>query len=414
MADKQTSSFLRFAAIFALVYLGTQLATNYFFPDKPDVSTNGRILLSVSDNNVSQGNAPIVTIENQTASGFALAQRCPLPPFEVYRSPETEPLTATGTSLPCEYQTSVEPGSKLKIDLAPWKYALFNQVGTYELRLATTTQAPTQPDQDDQGVSTVTFQIGDVGFITKLFRTFVTKPLLNLLVFIASLLPDHNLGWSIIILTVLVKLLLFIPTQHALEGQKKLQELQPKLEELKKKHKNDPQALNKETLALWKKEKVNPFQSCLPMLLQFPVLIGLFYVIRDGSHLALSRHLIYPMYDHLTWTFNPLFLGLNLLLPSSILFPPLLAATQFIQLKLSFLIARKKKGGKEEIIDVTEEKPKSEVDQAQQMQQRMMLYGLPIMIAVFAFQFPAAVSLYWLVSTLFAIGQQVIVNRKHF
>jgi YidC/Oxa1 family membrane protein insertase len=224
-----------------------------------------------------------------------------------------------------------------------------------------------------------------------------------LLIFIASLLPGYNLGLAIIILTLVVKLLLFFPTQHAMEGQRKMQLLQPKLQDIKKQWAGDLQKQNEETMKLWREHRINPFSSCLPILLQFPVLIGLFYVIRDGSVLELSRHLIYPFYAHLDWQFGHAFLWWNLTKPDMLFFPAFLVILQFFQMKLSFHFA-KKKGKKQE---------KKEEASPMEMQQKMMLYVLPFMIGFFALKFPVAVSLYWGVSTLFAIGQQLIVNREH-
>ena len=227
---------------------------------------------------------------------------------------------------------------------------------------------------------------------------------MNLLILVASILPDHNLGIGIIILTLLVKLLLFIPTQHALEGQKKMQLLQPKLEAVKKQYKDNPTKMQEETMKLWKEHKVNPLQSCLPILIQFPVLIGLFYVIRDNVNLSMSHDLIYPVYQHLSWTFGTNFLGLDLTKPNVWIFPPLLVVLQFFQMKLSFMIADKKK--EKQIV-------KAEAATGMETQQKVMLYVLPFMIGFFALKFPTAVALYWGISTLFAIGQQVIVNREH-
>ena len=166
--------------------------------------------------------------------------------------------------------------------------------------------------------------------------------------------------------------------------------------------------LQAETMKLWKEHKVNPFQSCLPMLVQFPILIGLFYVIRDGSILELSRHLIYPTYQDLSWSFDTNFFGLDLVKPNWVFMPIFLAVAQYIQMKLSFAINDKKKA--KQIVVEMEKAPATD---PMKMQQNMMLYGLPLMIGFFAIQFPAAVSLYWGVSTLFAIGQQLIVNREH-
>ena len=134
-----------------------------------------------------------------------------------------------------------------------------------------------------------------------------------------------------------------------------------------------------------------------------PVLIGVFYTVRTGL-LWRSRSTSSILYQHIDWTFGTTFLGLNLLESNAYLFAPLLVIMQFIQMKLTFAAAKKKRE--------QSGKPASTGDASQQLQQKMMLYGLPLMIGVFAFQFPAAVSLYWGVSTLFAIGQQMVVNRE--
>ncbi len=144
----------------------------------------------------------------------------------------------------------------------------------------------------------------------------------------------------------------------------------------------------------------------MPLLLQFPVLIGLFHVIRDTQDLALSTHLLYGYFADIDWTFDQFFLGLDLTLSYAWFFAPLLVIMQFIQMKLTFYIADKKKAKK---IDEAVHQP----DNPQDMQQKVMLYVLPLMIGFFAFQVPSAVSLYWGISTLFAIGQQLIVNREH-
>jgi YidC/Oxa1 family membrane protein insertase len=164
-------------------------------------------------------------------------------------------------------------------------------------------------------------------------------------------------------------------------------------------------------MKLWKEHKINPLQSCLPLLLQFPVLIGLFYVIKEGSVLEGSRHLIYPAFQHVDWMFETMFLGLDLTKPSLWIFPPLLVVLQFLQMKLSFYVADKKKA--KQIEKIEHGGVKTAEKTAQDVQQKVMQYALPLLIGFFALRFPAAVAVYWGVSTLFAIGQQIIVNREH-
>jgi len=409
---KKRGNLLEFIAIFAIVYLLTQFAFRTFLPQKNAQNGAQSIELKSASAKVKGDHDAILTLENKTQGVLTLPNRCPMPPVEVYRvegsgsGEAVLPFTTTETALPCTPLTSVPAGKKVTINLAAWKYSLISTLGTYELRL------PAEATLTGTGGTVVApsaktrITLVAPGGVTKLFRAFNTKPFLNFLIFIASILPNHSLGIAIIVLTLLVKFLLFIPTQHALEGQKKMQKAQPLLDEIRRRFKEDPKRMQEETMKVWKEHKINPFQSCLPTLVQLPVLIGLFYVIRDGSVLATSRHLIYEPYLHLAWTFNTQFIGFDLLKPSVFVFPPLLVLLQFLQMKLTFAINDRKKKAQQA------DKPQPAADSSQKMQQNMMLYGLPLMIGVFAYQFPAAVSLYWGVSTLFAIGQQIIVNRE--
>ena len=412
LPEKKSTSVVRFALIFLLVYMGTNLLVRQFMPQKaaPGQDVQQGIIVRPVDATVKGDHHPIISIRNDTEKNIVLKDTCPMPPFAVFKieGEERIQLKTEETTQQCQPLTEILAGENIQYSLAPWKYSLFDERASYEVVLS---------PQGGKAVK-ATFVIYEPGTATHIFRKFITKPMLNFLIFIASLLPGYNLGVAIIILTIIVKLILFIPTQHALEGQKKLQLIQPKIEEIRRKFKDDPKRLNQETLQLWKKEKINPFQSCFPILLQFPFLIGLFYVIRDGSTLELSRHLLYGPYQDLAWDFGKNFLWFDLTKPSIYIFPPLLVILQFVQMRLSFAIAdRKKKASDKKIVDVTPNKKKKAKEEdsanAQQTQQKVMMYGLPFMIGFFALKFPAAVSLYWGISTLFAIGQQIVVNREH-
>ncbi|MBI1934292.1 membrane protein insertase YidC, partial [Candidatus Peregrinibacteria bacterium] len=408
MPDQRSKSrLLEFLLIFAIVYLVSQTIMRFVMPKQsPPEAGIGSVALKPVDATVRGGHHPIILLRNHQRENLRLPDRCPMPPVDVFfvESPGTADerkklLVTKETVRTCVPLTVVAAGSDVQIDLAPWKYSLFAEEGTYEVRLP----VDLKDAEGKEWTASARFALYAPGPMVKAFRTFVTKPFLNFLILSASLLPDHNLGIAIIVLTLLVKIFLFFPTQHAMEGQRKMQLLQPKLEALKKQCAGDSTRLHQETMKLWKEHKVNPLQSFLPMVIQFPILIGLFYVIQDGVHLEISRHLLYPMYRDLPWAFGTRFLFFDLTRPDWYVFPVLLVALQFLQMKLSFAQARKKavKEGKE-----------SPPSKEQATQQRIMLYALPVMVGVFAFQFPAAVSLYWGVSTLFAIGQQMIVNRE--
>lgn len=410
-----------FLVVFALVYLGSQFIFTYIFPSEtPEAALP--VVISMQDSTLRLGASPILVIKNNTASPLTIPDRCPEPVVDVFIVEEGNKLreiTSVDTVIPCEKVEPIAAGKQGTVSLAAWKESTFSTAGLYEVELpintgtgaveqgsGATISGGSEASQYREGIIT-RFTISEPGFFTKMFRAFITKPLLNAIIFIASITPGYNLGVAIIILTLAVKLLLFIPTQHALEGQKKMQLLQPKFEAIRKRYKDDPKTMQAETMKIWKENKVNPFQSCLPLLVQFPILIGLFYVIRDGVHLELSKHLIYPMYQDLDWTFGTDFLGLDLTQPYVWIFPPLLVVLQFFQMKLSFHISDKKKAKE------LEKKVTPAVDTPQEMQQRIMTYALPLIIGFFAIQYPSALSLYWGISTIFAIVQQLIVNREH-
>lgn len=407
----QSKRLLEFAVMFAALYLLSSLLLRTFFPQEFSGQQEVRaLLLRPVDATVRLGHHPVFLLRSSLQEDLQLPDRCPAPPLDIYRvnhggtSGEIlTPLTASDPVLPCKSITRIPGGLEVTIDLGPWKYPLFASTGVFEARLPVSVSASA-----DGEVVKARFAMHEAGIVVQLFRVFVTKPLLNTLVFLASILPGYSLGGSIILLTLLVKLLLYFPTQRSLEGQRRMQALQPKTQELRKKYGEDPKRLQEETMKLWKEHGVNPVQSCLPMLLQFPVLIGIFFVIRDGVPLELSQHLLYEVYQDLPWRFGTDFMAIDLTVPNIVIMPLSLAFLQFVQMKLSFHFAKEKMKGKEKSVGGEKILGRD----PQELQQQVMLYALPLMVGFFAIQFPAAISLYWGMSTLFAIGQQIVVNRK--
>lgn len=410
--QKSKVSPLEFIATFLVLFFVVNAALKYFFPQQfGGQQASPVVTLSAQSSSFSQGNDPIIIIRNDTDQDLPLPKRCPQPPFFVayiaYTSDGSEDrsdLMANQSVLPCVELTFVKAHTSLAVSMAGWKYALFQRTGTYEASI----DLPAKFVGHGTGSHLATsFSMVEPGVFTKIFRTFVTKPLFNSLVFIASYMPGHNLGLAILVLTILVKLLLLVPNQHALEGQKKLQQLQPRLDELKKKYPGDAKRVQEETMRIWKEMKINPLQSCLPTLLQFPILIGLFFVIKNGVSIETSQHLLYSFYNHLPSPFfSYTFAGLDLLKPNIFLFPPLLILLQFLQMKM---MMKKKQKPKDEIAP----KPAGKGSWIPELdQQTIMTYALPLMIGFFALKFPSAVSLYWAVSTLFSIGQQAYVMKE--
>jgi YidC/Oxa1 family membrane protein insertase len=217
--------------------------------------------------------------------------------------------------------------------------------------------------------------------IRSFLTTVVYEPIYNLFVALLTFLPGHSLGWAILIITLIVRLILLVPQHHMLESQKKLQVIQPKIKELQKKYKDDQSKLGMEMLELYKKEKVNPMGSCLPLLIQMPILIGLYWVISGISDSSNFYHL----YDFFK-TFDPAridahFLGLDLLQIGgkiAIVFGLALAILQYIQAKLSFAYQPPIKKEEKKIEKKEGEMPEMALDP--EMMKKMMLYIFPVMI----------------------------------
>ncbi|MFH0804785.1 MAG: YidC/Oxa1 family membrane protein insertase [Patescibacteria group bacterium] len=243
--------------------------------------------------------------------------------------------------------------------------------------------------------------------IGDLFNTILFQPLFNALVFIYQYIP--NIGVAIILLTIAIKFVLYLPSQSSIRSQRRLQETQPKLQALQAKYKGNKEELGKQLMKFYKDNKVNPFSSCLPLLIQLPILIALYQAFfavaqTDPTTHILAANQLERLYEPLrnlfaTHPIDPTFLGFfDLSKKGNWLFALLAGAAQFWQSRM--LMANqppKVPGSKDEGMTAGINK--------------QMMYFMPVLTVVFGLQFPAGLTLYWLVSTLFTVGQQYIAFR---
>ena len=231
-----------------------------------------------------------------------------------------------------------------------------------------------------------------------MFTTIFYQPILNLLVFLYDIIPGNDLGVAIIALTVIIKLVLLPLSKKALKSQKALQDLQPKMEELKKKYGKNKEEMGKAMMALYRDNKVNPFSSCLPLLIQLPFLFAVFKVFRSGLGNG-SLDLVYSFVPRPEVIDTISFFGLLDLSQSSVLLAISAGLAQFWQSKmlLTKKPAIKSPGAKDESMAA--------------MMNKQMLYMMPVITVVFAMQFESGLALYWLVNTLLTIVQQFYLFR---
>lgn len=257
--------------------------------------------------------------------------------------------------------------------------------------------------------------IGDI------FNTFFFGPVLNLLVGIYQALHFLHLpgafGFAIIILTILIRLLVWPIMTSQLKSAQKMAELKPHLDALKEKHKNDKKAFAAAQMALYKEHGVNPAGGCLPSLIQIPIIIALYQTIfaffSDGQGLVRINEALYFSSWHLTSSPNLSFFGLNLAtkpsqfpLSTLLLIPIITALLQFIQSKMMA-----PKPIKEYLSDSPKEKKeKEDVASSMSAVQGQMVYMLPVMIGYFAFQFPIGLAIYWNTFTILGIIQQYLIS----
>jgi len=227
-----------------------------------------------------------------------------------------------------------------------------------------------------------------------LFNTVLYQPLFNLLIFFYNLIPD--IGISIILLTLVVKAILWPLSHKGLKSQKALQDLQPKMDALKEKHKGDKEKLGQEMMSLYKREKINPLSSCLPLLIQLPVIIAVFRVFRVGLT-DTNFDLLYSFVSN-PGSLNSMMLGIIDLAKPQIILAILAGAAQFWH---SMILMKKKK---------STPTPKTGGGMAQTMSKQMM-YFMPIITVFIAASFPGGLALYWLVMTLLNVLDQYIINK---
>ncbi len=230
------------------------------------------------------------------------------------------------------------------------------------------------------------------------FHTFFFEPLYNALVFLSSILPGHSIGWAIIILTLIVKFALLPLYRQSLHTQRKMKEIEPEVKAIREQYK-DNQEQAKKLMELYQVNKINPFAGIVAIVIQIPIFLALFWVFKDSF--VYNHDWLYS-FVQVPASVNTMFLGVLDLTKRSIILAILTGVTQFISMVLS-LPALPKKNPKEA--------SNFKDDLARSMNVQMK-YVMPAFMGFIALSFPAAVALYWLVSNLFAIGNELFVKRR--
>lgn len=255
------------------------------------------------------------------------------------------------------------------------------------------------------------------------FNVILIWPIINILVAIyqglTSLHIPYALGFSIIVLTVIIRLILYPLTNSQLKASKKMQGVAPHLAKLKEKHKGDAKMLQSETMRLYKEHGINPAAGCLPVIIQLPIIWSLYSVLqlvvgatKQSLVLADLNKVIYFPGLRLHHLWDQHFFGIPLgqapshlistVGPLIMLFPIATALFQFLQSKMMFSTPPASGTDKKQKNEKGEKKP----DDFATAMQTQSLYIFPLMIGFFSYNFPIGLSLYWNTFTIFGIIQQ--------
>ncbi|WP_236579153.1 membrane protein insertase YidC [Hydrogenimonas urashimensis] len=200
--------------------------------------------------------------------------------------------------------------------------------------------------------------------------TFIATPMFKVLMWLHSFIP--NWGWTIVLLTLLIRIILYPLTYKGMVSMHRLKQLQPKIKEIQAKYKGDPQKMNAHMMELYKKHKANPLGGCLPMILQIPVFFAIYRVLLNAIELKGAPWILWIQ-------------DLSVMDPYYVL-PVLMGASMWLHQRVT---------------------PSNFTDP---MQEKIFKW-LPVVFTFFFVTFPAGLVLYWLTNNIFSVAQQLMINR---
>ena len=236
--------------------------------------------------------------------------------------------------------------------------------------------------------------------IATAFHATVYDPIYNALVYFVDILPSHDIGVAVIIVTIVVRIILFPLSKRAIKAQMDMKRIAPEIEELKKKLKDKPEEQGKAIFALYKARDVHPFAGFLLILVQLPVLLGLYWVFALGGFPKIDANLLYSFVSTPD-AVNMEFLGLINMSGRSVVLAIVAVVAQFIYTRLSMGPRGEK--------TATEASFSGDMAKSFDLQARFML---PAIVGVIAYSIAAAAPLYWITSNLFMIGQELLAGRR--
>ena len=236
-----------------------------------------------------------------------------------------------------------------------------------------------------------------------LFHNFFYAPLYNGLILFINFIPFHDVGLAVILFTCVIKVLIFPLSQQSIKTQFEMKQIEPEMNEIKLKYKDDKQAQAEKTMQLYKDKGINPFAGILLMLIQLPILIALYWVFLKGGLPKIDPASIYS-FTKIPDIINMNFFGISVA-DKSIFFALFVAVAQFFQMQITIPKTTK--------IESKDDKKSNFSDELAKSMNMQMKYVMPVIMFFIAKNFPLVVSLYLITSSLFAIGQELYIRSKY-
>lgn len=239
--------------------------------------------------------------------------------------------------------------------------------------------------------------------ISNAFHTVVYDPLYNTLVYLVDIVPGHDVGIAIIVLTILVRIVVYPLSKHAIQSQMAMKKAAPAVEELKKKYKKNSPEQSQAVFAYYREHDVHPFAGAGLMLIQTPVILALFWIFATGGLPVIKTTILYGFVPH-PEMINMFFLGfIDMGAKHNIVLALFTVVTQIAYQRISM----GPRAGKTAI----EESLSSDMAKSFDLQVR---YVLPLVIGFVAYSVAAAAPLYYVTSNLFMIAQEYLAGRRFY
>ncbi len=234
--------------------------------------------------------------------------------------------------------------------------------------------------------------------ISTLFNGLISRPLYNGLIFLINLLPFFDIGMIVIIFTIIVKIILLPLSIKASKSQLQMKSIEKDLNAIKEKFKNNKEEQTKQTLEYYKKNNINPFAGIFILLIQLPIIFGLYRVFLKSGLPTINKTLLYS-FVKAPISINMIFLHMTNVAQKSLILALIAGITTYLQISLSIASTPSQGGGKQNDIAKT--------------MNTQMKYFFPVLVVIISYSISGALALYWITNNVFSVAQEYYIKKKY-